>query len=565
MCLILTEEQKEHILDVAFSVNNNQEEGIFYKYEGQPAERAFCKTLLSLNKLYTKEDINRMSFQGVNSQFAQKDRSKYSIFKYVGGKNCKHHWRKIEVRMDENGLPVEYDRGIVDNSPVEGFKLNKETMDVFELILDEDNLDGVYGASLVAEPAIDLEGMFFNSKAINHKEQPIKWQLSSEEKRTVVAPVLVPNKKIFRESVGKDKKQGMTFVSAETIEKLQQNFFKQKYNHNSTLEHLEAIEGVYFFESWIVIDPQNDKSNALGFSNLEAGTWMMAMKVDNDDIWNNYVKTGLVRGLSIDALLRPVKQEDNELNKFKFKTMNKKTINAIVKNAIQRVAMSADLQSFLLEDGTEIKSTELELESVVIDAEGNTYADKQFTYQGFNYLTDEFGVIIMKDAVDAEQVDVIEFNEDLTSLKDADGEREYFLEGTDLAEGVAVYSDVEKTPLADGEYMLTENTTIEVEGGLVKSVKITDENVVEFSDELLAEKDLEIESLKETVVKLEEEISNLKTDNVLKENEVVMLKKNKPASKGIIDRPSTISYSAEKGKESDLDVIKRLNKLNKNK
>jgi hypothetical protein len=34
---------------------------------------------------------------------------------------------------------------------------------------------------------------------------------------------------------------------------------------NSTLEHSEVIDGVFFFESWIVKNPKNDKANELGF------------------------------------------------------------------------------------------------------------------------------------------------------------------------------------------------------------------------------------------------------------------------------------------------------------
>ena len=62
------------------------------------------------------------------------------------------------------------------------------------------------------------------------------------------------------------------------------------------------LEGVYFFESWIVTDSKNDKANALGFD-VPVGTWMMSMKVENQTIWNEYVKTGKITGFSIDSRL----------------------------------------------------------------------------------------------------------------------------------------------------------------------------------------------------------------------------------------------------------------------
>jgi hypothetical protein len=50
---------------------------------------------------------------------------------------------------------------------------------------------------------------------------------------------------------------------------------------------------VFFFESWIV-NPKNDKANELGFD-VPVGTWMLSMKVDNDTIWNDFIKTGKVK------------------------------------------------------------------------------------------------------------------------------------------------------------------------------------------------------------------------------------------------------------------------------
>ena len=43
-----------------------------------------------------------------------------------------------------------------------------------------------------------------------------------------------------------------------------------------------------------------DKSKKYGLS-LPKGTWMVSVKVNNDEIWNNYVKTGKVKGFSIEG------------------------------------------------------------------------------------------------------------------------------------------------------------------------------------------------------------------------------------------------------------------------
>ena len=79
-------------------------------------------------------------------------------------------------------------------------------------------------------------------------------------------------------------------------------FFKQGYQTNSSIEHADEVQGVSFVESWIVEDSKVDKSANFGFS-YPKGSWIATMKVDDDAVWNDYVKTGKIKGFSIDAFL----------------------------------------------------------------------------------------------------------------------------------------------------------------------------------------------------------------------------------------------------------------------
>ena len=69
---------------------------------------------------------------------------------------------------------------------------------------------------------------------------------------------------------------------------------------NATLEHNHKIEGLSLVESWIIEDSEKDKSRAYGLE-YPVGTWMVSMKVNNDDIWEGYVKEGKVKGFSIEG------------------------------------------------------------------------------------------------------------------------------------------------------------------------------------------------------------------------------------------------------------------------
>ena len=70
--------------------------------------------------------------------------------------------------------------------------------------------------------------------------------------------------------------------------------------NNSTLEHQHSLSGLSLVESWLVEDEVHDKSRKYGM-NVPVGTWMGAVKVNNDEVWNDYVKTGKVKGFSIEG------------------------------------------------------------------------------------------------------------------------------------------------------------------------------------------------------------------------------------------------------------------------
>lgn len=103
-------------LQLAFDnpdLKSKDDKGVFkirYKYgpnTNNPHSRKFCKEMVSLSKsgiVYRREDINQMSFSGVNGQFAPAGRSTYSIWRFKGGVNCHHAWYRITyMRKTEKG------------------------------------------------------------------------------------------------------------------------------------------------------------------------------------------------------------------------------------------------------------------------------------------------------------------------------------------------------------------------------------------------------------------------------------------------------------------------------
>lgn len=76
-----------------------------YKYTGNPnPERAFCKAMMSANKVYRKEDIDRMSESIVNRGFGEFGADKYDIFRFHGGPRCHHKWSRLTYMLNDKDM-----------------------------------------------------------------------------------------------------------------------------------------------------------------------------------------------------------------------------------------------------------------------------------------------------------------------------------------------------------------------------------------------------------------------------------------------------------------------------
>lgn len=162
---------------------------------------------------------------------------------------------------------------------------------IVELVLDDDDiLGGVDAISIVEMPAIEENFIALKS------EEKVELAEVDKEKRILMGAALIPNKMIYRRR-GEDELH--VYFSRDTIRKVSELFLTKGNQNKATLEHQINISGLSVVESWIV-EGEQDKSRAYGL-NVPIGTWMVSMKVYNDDIWKDYVKTGKVKGFSIEG------------------------------------------------------------------------------------------------------------------------------------------------------------------------------------------------------------------------------------------------------------------------
>jgi len=170
----------------------------------------------------------------------------------------------------------------------------EKTTSIVELVINDDNQElAIDAISLVSAPAIEQDFVYFGKEKNN-----LTFAKVDQEKRMLVSPALIPNKQIFRYDPNTDSEYYVYF-SPETVRKSAELYLKHNNHHKATHEHNERVSGVLTTESWIIEDPKMDKSRLYGYD-LPKGTWMVKMKIDNDDLWSK-IKDGSLRGLSIEG------------------------------------------------------------------------------------------------------------------------------------------------------------------------------------------------------------------------------------------------------------------------
>ena len=230
--------------------------------------RDFCKALMRKpNVVYRKEDINNASFAGANPGFGPNGTNQYNLFLYRGGNNCRHIWEEVRFEL-KNGKWVDS---------------TKSVTSIADLIKPR-------------VPQTTLEPTTIGSLGIGT-------QFSKEEfadQQMLVGPAMVPDKLIYR--IDMDGEYYVYFPK-EAIKKIAYKYMENQYTDSANIEHNsnDPLKDIFVVESWIVTDPKRDKSVVYTGQEYPEGTWMVAMKVKNKQVWDEYVKTGKVKGFSVEG------------------------------------------------------------------------------------------------------------------------------------------------------------------------------------------------------------------------------------------------------------------------
>jgi hypothetical protein len=171
--------------------------------------------------------------------------------------------------------------------------LQKNDLPLYEIFINEGDDTGMELISLVENPAIRTKGMLF-SKQYNMQFKQIG------DQQIIVGPAMIPNIDIYRE----DEEMGAYLVrfTEDTIKKLVEKFNRKGTNRRINIDHSKQMVDGFILEDWIIEDAMYDKSRMYGFE-LPVGTYMLKVKIEDKDFWENEVKGNEKFGFSIEGLL----------------------------------------------------------------------------------------------------------------------------------------------------------------------------------------------------------------------------------------------------------------------
>lgn len=179
---------------------------------------------------------------------------------------------------------------------------------VFYIKVDEslESNQGIDFVSLVDVPAIET-----NWVALSNQK---KFEFNTD-KQLLFGPILIPDQPIYRFS----KEMGEYYVvfTKDEISKMVRKFQAQQKTVNLNYQHKKdsQLSNAVIQEIWLTESP--DKSQKYGFE-LPEGSAFVVAHIGDSKFWNEEVKTGNVRGFSIEGWLDMEITKMNIMEKSKF-------------------------------------------------------------------------------------------------------------------------------------------------------------------------------------------------------------------------------------------------------
>jgi hypothetical protein len=365
---------------------------------------------------------------------------------------------------------------------------------IIELTLEELE-QGIDATALVENPAIQRNWMAFKE----HKSYEFKTH--NEDKRILAGALMVADFPMYRNMNGKE-----FFVkfSSETIEQLADRMVLNNKLTAFNFEHDSKKElADMHIQQFFIINTELGVNTPIGFEELPNGSLFAFVKVNNEQVWNDYVKTGIVKGFSIEGNFA-TKEEFSEQQIINELEQINKISN--MSEALKKLNELADKLKAKFSEGYTEKEEEKKEEKVKM-AEATLTDGTKVMYEG------------------------------------------------ELAEGTIVLLE-DGSAAPDGEHTFEDGTVISIEGGQVVAVA-----------KPMTEQEMAIQKLTEMVTKLETENAELKSNfessiNKVEEKFSAQFKESNKLTEDVLElvktlvaEPTQHSFNSQSKPKTFLDAI----------
>ena len=426
----------------------------------------------------------------------------------------------------------------------------------YELKLVEGGL-GVFKVSVVKDPAIEQTLVHFSAE----KEEVSYF--TDQEKKVIYSVVMRPNMDIFRKNVNGEPAN--VYYTEETVEQAQINYFRQNGNKATNINHSELAdaEGIFPFESWIVADPETDRASNFGLD-VQKGDWVMGLKVDNDELWEEHIKTGKLDGFSVEATnINYELKEDVTMKKDEKKESG--GVIAFLKEGLNKIFNDAEKFEGEIAEVSKwwqtVTNTTFEIGETVMrkayEDDGEDYAASAGEFEledGSRILTDSEGIIRFKfPAPPAADGDETEETEEEKMAREKAEKMADETEETEEEKAARVAAEEAAAAEKDGD----EGDGDEGDGDEGDGdEELTAEEIKALQDENTDLKQ-QVADLKAEKVKAEADLETMTKDKKEVEQKLEKMGKETPAGKGIKNLPSP----AEKMSKEDYDKMTNREKM----
>ena len=174
-----------------------------------------------------------------------------------------------------------------------GAQFSKMKLNEIDKILDEN--EGIDLMMLEAIAAEQLEGYTFDI--------PEERKDKLKEEKLIVAPAMIVDRLILRHDADTDEYY-YGFFNEEDVANSAEGFQKYDFGKMFNINHDQDsfVDGVYLKDTWIIEDSEIDKAYYYGY-NLPVGSWMVSVKFENEQLYDEIVASGKLNGLSVEARL----------------------------------------------------------------------------------------------------------------------------------------------------------------------------------------------------------------------------------------------------------------------